>query len=83
MQAVPAMAAAEALADYHKSRSCIAAASGTTAPKATASAVICWTPQAAQAGWWPMAEQEQQPLSAVLSKEILKQGCLCTDDVET
>ena len=83
MQAAPAMAAAGALADYHESRSCIAVASGTAAPKATAGAVICWTPQAAQAGQWPVAEQEQQPLSAMLSKEVLKQGCLCTDDVET
>lgn len=78
----PAMAAAGALADYQESRRRIAAASGT---KGTAGAADMLESLLRvlrlDSGLWQ--SRNNSLFSAIFSKEVLKQGCLHTDDLET
>lgn len=85
MQAPPAIAASGALADYQESRRCIAAASGTTDPEATAGTADMLESLLRllrlDSGLWQ--SRNNSFFSAMFSKEVLKRGCLCTDDLET
>lgn len=81
----PAMAAAGALADYQESRRRIAAASGTIDPEGTAGVADMLESLLRvlrlDSGLWQ--SRNNSLFSAMFSKEVLKQGCLHTDDLET